>query len=66
MVLPRKHTKGAKTSVLRLVRLIAALCAGVLGAVATLPSDAMAKVIGFEVLKIESPAFGGRSCGSIG
>jgi hypothetical protein len=66
MVLPRKHTKGAKTSVLRLVRLITALCAGVLGAVATLPSDAMAKVIGFEVLRIESPAFGGRSFGSVG
>ena len=66
MVLPITQAKGLTTSISRLVRLGVAISAGTLGGVTAVPPDALAKVVGFEVVKIESPAFGGRSFGSIG
>jgi hypothetical protein len=42
------------------------MAASAFGGVAALPSDAPAKVVGFEVVKVESPAFAGRSFGSVG
>ncbi len=66
MVPPITQAKGLTTSISRLVRLGVAISAGTLGGVTAVPPDALAKVVGFEVVKIESPAFGGRSFGSIG
>ena len=60
---PRYRTwKDAKASIRRVLWFGAAIAAGV----ASWSSDGLAKVIGFEVAKIESPAFGGRSFGSVG
>jgi len=66
MVPPITQAKGLTTSISRLVRLGVAISAGTLGGVTAVPPDDLAKVVGFEVVKIESPAFGGRSFGSIG
>jgi alpha/beta hydrolase family protein len=61
-----QHALDARTSMPRVVRFCAAMGASAFGGVWALPSDALAKVVGFEIVKVESPAFGGRSFGSIG
>ncbi len=66
MVPPITQAKGLTTSISRIVRFGVAIGAGALGGVTAVPPDALAKVVGFEVVKIESPAFGGRSFGSVG
>jgi hypothetical protein len=66
MVPPVTQAKGLTTSISRLVRFGAVIGAGTLGGVTAVPPDAIAKVVGFEVVKIESPAFGGRSFGGVG
>jgi len=60
-----QHAMDARTRLLRF-RFCVAIAASAFGSVATLQSDALAKVVGFEIIKIESPAFGGRSFGGVG